>query len=484
VTAPVVTGNLVIENCAIATMDGQQHDESGAEHRSGHLVVSEGRITAVGEGPAPEDARDGARRVDGTGCLATPGLINTHHHLFQWLTQGRAQQSVLFDWLTELYPVWARIDPGQVRAAATAGLGWLALSGCSTSSDHHYIFPAGEGGLLEAEIAAAAAVGLRFHPCRGSMDLGRSAGGLPPDEIVEELDDALTATAEAVRRFHDPSPGAMVRVAVAPCSPFSVSSRLMREMAELARGLGVRMHTHLAETREEDAYCRQTLGRTPAEYADELGWLGDDVWLAHCVHLDEPAVKRFAVTGTSVAHCPTSNARLGAGIAPVRQLLRAGAAVGLGVDGSASSEGTTMAGELHQALLAARVRDEQGPAALTARQALWIGTRGGATCLGRADEIGALRPGMLADIALWRVDTLAHDAIAHSVIADRPGGMAVNGQPGGDPVAALVFGPPAPLELLLVGGTPVVERGELLTADLGAAAGEVRAARLRLGADR
>jgi cytosine/adenosine deaminase-related metal-dependent hydrolase len=484
VTAPVVTGNLVIENCAIATMDGQQHDESGAEHRSGHLVVSEGRIAAVGEGPAPEDARDGARRVDGTGCLATPGLINTHHHLFQWLTQGRAQQSVLFDWLTELYPVWARIDPVQVRAAATAGLGWLALSGCSTSSDHHYIFPSGERGLLEAEIAAAAAVGLRFHPCRGSMDLGRSAGGLPPDEIVEELDDALTATAEAVRRFHDPSPGAMVRVAVAPCSPFSVSSRLMREMAELARGLGVRMHTHLAETREEDAYCRQTLGRTPAEYADELGWLGDDVWLAHCVHLDEPAVKRFAVTGTSVAHCPTSNARLGAGIAPVRQLLRAGAAVGLGVDGSASSEGTTMAGELHQALLAARVRDEQGPAALTARQALWIGTRGGATCLGRADEIGALRPGMLADIALWRVDTLAHDAIAHSVIADRPGGMAVNGQPGGDPVAALVFGPPAPLELLLVGGTPVVERGELRTADLGAAAREVRAARLRLGADR
>jgi cytosine/adenosine deaminase-related metal-dependent hydrolase len=480
VTGPVVTGNLVIENCAIAAMDGRRHDESGAEYGRGHLVVSGGRITAVGEGPAPEGATDGARRVDGTGCLATPGLINTHHHLSQWLTQGQAQQSVLFDWLTELYPVWARIDPGQVRAAATAGLGWLALSGCSTSSDHHYIFPPGERGMLEAEIAAAAAVGLRFHPCRGSMDLGRSAGGLPPDEIVEDPDDALAATAEAIRRFHDPSPGAMVRVAVAPCSPFSVSSRLMREMAELARGLGVRMHTHLAETREEDAYCRQTLGRTPAEYADELGWLGDDVWLAHCVHLDEPAVKRFAVTGTSVAHCPTSNARLGAGIAPVRQLLRAGATVGLGVDGSASSEGTTLAGELHQALLAARVRDGQGPAALTARQALWIGTRGGAACLGRSDEIGALRPGMLADIALWRVDTLAHDAIAHDANADGPEGVIANGLSGGDPVAALVFGPPAPLELLLVGGTPVVERGELRTADLDAAAREVRAARLRL----
>jgi cytosine/adenosine deaminase-related metal-dependent hydrolase len=469
-----VTAALVIENCAIATMDGRQHDNSGAEHRSGHIVVNGGRIAAVGEGPAPDGAADGARRVDGTGCLATPGLINTHHHLYQWLTQGRAQQSVLFDWLTELYPVWARIDPAQVHAAATAGLGWLALSGCSTSTDHHYIFPPGERGVLAAEIAAAAAVGVRFHPCRGSMDLGRSAGGLPPDEIVEDPDDALAATAEAVRRFHDPSPGAMVRVAVAPCSPFSVSSRLMREMAQLARDLGVRMHTHLAETREEDAYCRQTLGRTPTEYADELGWLGEDVWLAHCVHLDEPAVKRFAVTGTSVAHCPTSNARLGAGIAPVRQLLRAGAAVGLGVDGPASSEGTTVAGELHQALLAARVKDEHGPAALTARQALWIGTRGGATCLGRADEIGALRPGMLADIALWRVDTLAHDAIAHE-----PDGL-----PGGDPVAALVFGPPAPLELLLVGGTPVVERGELRTADMTAAAREVRAARLALEAGR
>jgi 8-oxoguanine deaminase len=467
----------VIENCAIATMDGSQHDDSGTEYASGHVVVSAGRITAVGAGPAPAAARDGARRVDGTGCLATPGLVNTHHHLFQWLTQGRAQQSVLFDWLTELYPVWARIDPGHVSAAATAGLGWLALSGCTTSTAHHYIFPpgrsaAGPGGgdALAAEIAAATAVGLRFHPCRGSMDLGRSAGGLPPDDIVENPDDALAATAEAVSRFHDPSPGAMVRVAVAPCSPFSVSQQLMREMAELARKLGVRMHTHLAETREEDAYCRQTLGRTPAEFADDLGWLGEDVWLAHCVHLDEPAVKRFAVTGTSVAHCPTSNARLGTGIAPVRQLLRSGATVGLGVDGPASSEGTSMTAELHQALLAARLRDEHGPAALTARQALWLGTRGGASCLGRTDEIGALRPGLLADIALWRLAGPAHQAIA--------------GEPGGDPVAALVLGPPAPVELLLVGGQAVVERGELRTTDLDAAARDAQAARRELAVAR
>jgi cytosine/adenosine deaminase-related metal-dependent hydrolase len=475
-TAADQAGPVVIENCAIATMDGPRHDDSGAEYRSGHVAMTGGRITAVGEGRAPDAVTDGARRVDGTGCLATPGLINTHHHLYQWLTQGLAQQSVLFDWLTELYPLWARIDAGQVNAAATAGLAWLALSGCTTSTDHHYIFPpgAGAGDALEAEIAAAAAVGLRFHPCRGSMDLGRSAGGLPPDEIVEDLDAALATTADAVHRFHDPSPGAMVRVAVAPCSPFSVSSRMMRETAELARALGVRMHTHLAETREEDAYCRQALGRTPAEYAGELGWLGQDVWLAHCVHLDESAVKRFAVTGTSVAHCPTSNARLGAGIAPVRELLRAGATVGLGVDGAASSEGTSLAGELHQALLAARLRDSCGPAALTARQALWMGTRGGASCLGRDDEIGALRPGMLADIALWRVDTLGHDAVAH----------AAGGQVTGDPVAALVFGPPAPLELLLVGGMPVVEHGELRTTDVTTAMREVRAARLRLGAGR
>ena len=245
----------------------------------------------------------------------------------------------------------------------------------------------------------------------------------------------------------------------------------MRESAGLARSLGVRMHTHLAETREEDAYCRQTLGRTPAEYAEDLGWLGPDVWLAHCVHLDETAVRRFAATGTSVAHCPTSNARLGAGIAPVRDLLQAGAAVGLGVDGAASSEGTSVAGELRQALLAARVRDGQGPSALTAREALWLGTRGGARCLGWDDETGALRPGLLADLALWRLDTLAHDAIAHG-----PGG----GDWSGDPVAALVLGPAAPLELLLVGGTPVVERGELRTADPAEAAREVRAARRRL----
>jgi cytosine/adenosine deaminase-related metal-dependent hydrolase len=470
---------LVIENCAIAAMDGSSHQSTGSEYRSGHIVVTDGRITAVGEGTS---GHSGATAVDGTGCLATPGLINTHHHLYQWLTQGRAQQSVLFDWLTELYPLWARIDAEQVHAAAAAGLATLALSGCSTSTDHHYIFPRSRPGALEAGIAAAADIGIRFHPCRGSMDLGRSSGGLPPDDIVEDTDTALAATEDAIRRFHDPSPGAMVRIAVAPCSPFSVTPRLMREAAALARRTGVRLHTHLAETEDEDAYCRQSTGKTPAEYAEDLGWLGEDVWLAHGVHLDEPAIERLAATGTSVAHCPSSNARLAAGIAPVRQLLASqvpgtrtstrastgastGAGVGLGVDGPASGEGATVAGEMRQALLVARLKD--GPAALSARQALWLGTRGGARCLGREDEIGALRPGMLADIALWRLDTLAHDASAY-------------GDAEGDPVAALVLGPQAPLDLLLIDGKPVVENGELRTADITAITRDVRAARRTL----
>jgi cytosine/adenosine deaminase-related metal-dependent hydrolase len=493
---------VVIEGCAIATMDGSAPTDSGTEYRSGHIVVADGRIIAVGAGPAGrmDGTLDGARRINGTGCLATPGLVNAHHHLFQWLTQGFAQQAPLFDWLTELYPVWGRIDAEQVQAAATAGLAWLALCGCTTSSDHHYIFPPnpapprpGAGtDAFQAEIAAAAGIGLRFHPVRGSMDLGHSAGGLPPDEVVEDTDAALAATETAIRRFHDPSPGSMLQVAVGPCSPFSATARLMRESAALARRAGVRLHTHLAETREEVAYCRDEMGRTPAEYVEDLGWLGEDVWMAHCVHLDEPAVKRLAATATSVAHCPTSNGRLGSGIAPVSQLLRAGATVGLGVDGPASSEATSLAGELHQALLAARVRSTDGPEALTARQALWMGTRGGARCLGRDGQIGALRPGMLADIALWRLDTLAHDATAHARSSREQGsgeqgsGEQGSGEQGsgeyggGDPVAALVLGPPAPLALLLVNGRRIVEDGELRTADAAAVTRGVRDATRRL----
>jgi cytosine/adenosine deaminase-related metal-dependent hydrolase len=310
--------------------------------------------------------------------------------------------------------------------------------------EHHYVFPRGSGDLLAASIAGAERIGLRFHPTRGSMDLGASAGGLPPDELVEETEAALAATEVAIDRFHDPSPGAMVRVAVAPCSPFSVTPKLMTEAAELARRKGVRLHTHLAETAGEEEYCLDRYGCTPAEYVERLGWLGPDVWLAHCVHLGDPAVTRLAETGTGVAHCPSSNARLGAGVARVRDLLDARVAVGLGVDGAASQEAGQLGAELRQALLAARLRG--GPSALDAREALALGTIGGARCLGREDEIGSLEVGKLADLALWRLDGLGHAGIA-------------------DPVAALVFGPPAPLVRLMVGGRALVEDGVLQTAD-------------------
>ncbi|MFG2039374.1 8-oxoguanine deaminase [Dactylosporangium sp. NPDC048998] len=428
---------IVIEGCAIATVDAD-----GTEHADGHIVVSGDRIAAVGAGPYRGD--ESVTRVDGRGCLATPGLVNTHHHLYQWATRGYAQQEILFGWLTELYPVWARIDAGIVHAAAAAGLAQLALSGCTTSTDHQYVFPRDGGDVLAAEIDAAATVGLRFHPCRGSMDLSAKDGGLPPDTVVEDTDAALAATKAAIDRFHDPSPGAMVRIAVAPCSPFSVTPRLMREAAELARSAGVRLHTHLAETVEEQAYCREVHGCTPVQYAESLGWLGEDVWLAHAVHLDPAAIARLGATGTGVAHCPSSNGRLGAGIAPVRDLLDARVPVGLGVDGAASQEAGQLGAELRQALYLARLRG--GPAALTARESLALGTIGGARCLGRDGELGSLEPGKLADIALWRLDGIGHAGIA-------------------DPVAALVLGPPAPLRLLLVGGRAVVEDGALSTVD-------------------
>jgi cytosine/adenosine deaminase-related metal-dependent hydrolase len=447
------TGRLVIEGCAVATVDA-----AGTEHASGHLVVEGGRILAVGPGPCPEEFGP-ARLVDGRGCLATPGLVNCHHHLYQWITRGLAQQGTLFQWLTELYPIWARLDLDMEAAAARAALAALLVSGCSTTTDHHYLFPAGAGDLLAAEVEVATGLGIRFHPCRGSMDLGRSQGGLPPDEVVEDPDAVLAATEAAIDRFHDPAPEAMVRVAVAPCSPFTASGELMRRSAELARRRGVRMHTHLAETDDEEAFCRERFGRTPTEYLDDLGWLGDDVWLAHCIHLDDDAVRRLGATGTGVAHCPSSNARLGAGMARVADLLAAGAAVGLGVDGAASNEAGQLGPELRQALLVARLRG--GPAALTARQALALGTAGGAHCLGRAGELGSLEPGKLADVALWRLDGLGHADVA-------------------DLVAALVLGPPAPLERLLVGGRSVVVGGELRTGSEEEIARDARVASRRL----
>jgi cytosine/adenosine deaminase-related metal-dependent hydrolase len=458
---------LVIDGCAVATVDGTAdgvlagvpaglagHDAGavGAEYPRGHLVLDGGRIAAVGPGPAP--VLDGAQVVDGAGCLATPGLIAAHQHLFQRLTRGVAPQAALVGWLAVQYPVWSHLDPGLVGAAARAGLATLALSGCTTVADHHYLFPRGGGDLLAAVVAAAQDIGLRLHCARGSLDLGRSAGGLPPDSIVAGRDEILAATERDIGRFHDPGPGSVLRVAVAPSAPAAVSEELFRESAALARRKGVRLHTHAAESDDEAASCQAQFGRTLAEHLDAAGWLGPDVWLAHGVHLDAAAVARVAATGTGVAHCPSSNARLGAGIAPVSGLIASGAPVGLGTDGAANEHGG-LAAELRQALLAARARG--GPGALTARQALALGTMGSARCLGWSAELGSLEAGKQADVALWRLDGLGHADIA-------------------DPVTALVFGPPAPLELLTVAGQAVVAAGELRTADPAVLAAQSRAA--------
>jgi cytosine/adenosine deaminase-related metal-dependent hydrolase len=427
----------VIDGCAIVTMDPTRH-----EYATGHAVIRGNRILTVGPGPAPR--YESARAVDGRGCLLTPGLVNTHHHLYQWVTRGLAADDTLFGWLTRLYPIWAGIDAEAVHVGAQAALAWLARTGCTTTSDHHYVFPREGGDVFGAEIAAAQVVGLRFHPSRGSMDLGRSAGGLPPDHVVEDRDAVLAATEDAISRWHDPAPDSMLRVSVAPCSPFSVTGELMREAAELARRAGVRLHTHLAETIDEEDFCRERFGGTPLDYVESLGWTGPDVWFAHAVHLDDTAVKRIGASGTGVAHCPSSNARLGAGIARAADLREAGAPVGLGVDGAASNEANSLVEEVRHALLLARARG--GPGAMAVRDALEMATLGGATVLGREQEIGSLEPGKLADLALWRIDTLAHAGIT-------------------DPVAALVLGATPPLELLLVNGSPVVEHDAVLTVD-------------------
>ena len=359
-----------LPNGVIVTMD-----DAGTEHEDGWLLVDGSTIAAVGGGVEP----DAETQVDLNGAVVTPGLVNTHHHLYQTLTRARAQEADLFTWLRELYPVWSRIDAEAEYAAARTGLAELALSGCTTVFDHHYVFPQGREGLIEAEVQAAREIGVRIVASRGSMDLGESDGGLPPDELVEELDAVLAETERLAALLHEPGPGARVQLAVAPCSPFSVTGRLMEESAALARRLGLPLHTHLAETLEEEAYCLELYGCRPVEYLDRLGWLADDVWCAHCVHLSERDIAQFASTGTGVAHCPTSNLRLGAGVAPVRDMLDAGVRVGLGVDGSASNERSDLFLEVKQALLVARGRG--GGTAMTARDAIRLGTRGGAAVL-------------------------------------------------------------------------------------------------------
>ena len=432
---------VLVESCDwVVTMD-----DAGTEISGGSILIDNGVITWIGTGFPQTERID--ERIDGRGTVATPGLINTHHHLYQTLTRTRAQGKGLFGWLQELYPIWAGVDDEWLYAASRVGLAELALSGCATTTDHHYIFPRGDAAngtaLLAAEINAAREIGLRFHPCRGSMDLGASQGGLPPDSIVQDADTILAQTEEAVRRFHDPAPGAMVRIAVAPCSPFSASQRLMRESAALARRLGIRLHTHIAETLDEDAYCRQHFGKNPMELLDDLGWLGPDVWLAHCVHLTDAGIHAIARGATGVAWCPTSNLRLGSGIAPVRRLLDAGARVGLGVDGSASNDGGHMLAEARMGMLVARTG---GAGAMSAREALRVATQGGAACLGR-DDIGSLEIGKRGDVALFGIDGL-----------DFAGTDA-------DPVAALVFCAPQRVRHLIVDGHLVVWDARLTGAD-------------------
>ena len=426
---------LLITGTYIATVD-----KSDSEIVSGWVAIDGNRIVGVGSDEIPADFA-AFQRIDGSGCLLTPGFVNTHHHLYQWATRGLATESTLFDWLVELYPIWGHLDADITRAAAKGALASLMLSGCTYASDHHYIFPREGGDCLAAEIEAAQSLGIRFHPTRGSMDLGSSKGGLPPDHVVEDRDAILIATESAITRFHDPAPESMVRIGVAPCSPFTVTTELMTEAAELARKHGVRLHTHLAETIDEDAFCKARFGCSPTDYVESLGWLGSDVWMAHSIHLDDSAVAKFGKTGTGVAHCPSSNARLGSGIARVQDLIRAGAPVGLGVDGAASNENGELLTEVRAAALWARLKD--GPSAMSSREALRLATMGGARVLGRESDLGSIEVGKLADLALWQLDDIGHIDIV-------------------DPIAALVLGPKASLKMLIVNGEKRVENGNLV----------------------
>ena len=407
----------------------------GARH-PGDVAVADGRIVAVGTVPA----EPGDEVVRCEGDVVTAGLVNTHHHLYQWMTRGRAVGCNLFDWLVELYPVWGRLSVEDVRAAALVGLGELATTGCTTASDHHYLVPRGDDTVFDAIVDAAGEVGLRLHLSRGSMDLGESLGGLPPDHVVEDRDAILASTESVIARHHD---GEMVHVTVAPCSPFSVTPGLMVESAELARRHGLRLHTHLCETVEEQEHCLERFGRRPVEMLDEWGWVGDDVWLAHGIHIDDGEMARLGTAGTGVAHCPSSNARVAAGMCRVTDLRAAGCPVGLGVDGVASNEVGGLFGELRQALYTARLR-ELRPDALMPADVVEMGTRGGARCLG-LDDLGSVQVGMRADLAVWPGDDLGDIA---------------------DALTALVLGPDRRVRHLFVEGRAVVADGLLLGTDL------------------
>jgi 8-oxoguanine deaminase len=437
---------LVRHATVLVTMDGQRR-----EIPDGGLFARDGWIEQVGRtADLPATADD---ELDLQGHVVLPGLINTHHHLYQTLTRAvpAAQDADLFRWLQTLYPIWGRMQPEDVRISTQLGLAELALSGCTTSSDHLYIFP--NGSRLDDEIEASRTVGIRFHASRGSMSLGESQGGLPPDSVVEEADAILQDSRRLIETYHDSRPGSFLRVVVAPCSPFSVTPELMRESAALARAYGVRLHTHLAETMDEERFCVERFGHRPLAYAESLDWSGDDTWFAHAVHIQPDEVSRMAAAGIGVAHCPSSNMRLASGIAPIRRYRAAGVPVGLGVDGSASNDSSHMLAEARQAMLLSRVGaasapqvDGEGPL-LSGRQTLELATRGGADVLGRED-IGTLEAGRCADFIALDLNAIGFAGAGH------------------DPVAAVVFCAPVNVAYSYVHGRRLVDQGRLTTLDL------------------
>lgn len=429
---------LLLKNIrCLATMDDDERELTGA-----WILIRDRVIERIGNADdAPPEAAD--RVIDLSRHVVLPGLVNTHHHMFQSLTRVIAQERELFDWLMTLYPIWSGLRGEDLYIAAKLAMAELLLSGCATASDHHYLYP--NDVRLEDEIRAAQEMGIRFHAARGSMSLGESDGGLPPDSLVEREPEIMRDTQRLIETWHDPAPQSMLRIVVAPCSPFSVSLDMMRESAALARAYGLQLHTHLAENDKDVAYSQERFGQTPGQYAEDVGWLGDDVWHAHCVKLNAEEVRLFGRSGTGVCHCPSSNMRLASGIAPIRQMLDTQVKVGLGVDGSASNDSGHLLAEARQALLLARALGD--PAAISAREALRMATRGGAAVLGR-DDIGQIAPGKSADIIAFRLDGL---------------GMAGAQS---DPVAALVFCTPPAVDLSIINGAIVVEDGHLLTADL------------------
>jgi cytosine/adenosine deaminase-related metal-dependent hydrolase len=419
-------------------------DDEGRVWRDGGIYVEGNVIREIG--PTGALPQNGNTVIDAGNMLAMPGMVNTHHHFVQTLTRNlpAAQNADLFHWLVTLYPVWARLTPEAVYVSSKLAMAELMLSGCTTSSDHTYIWP--NGARLDDQVRAATEMGFRFHAARGSMSVGESKGGLPPDRVVEDEDAILRDSRRVIEQYHDPGRHSMSRVVLAPCSPFTVSPDLMRESIKMARAYGVHSHTHLAETEDEERYCKEKFGLTPVQFAEELGWLGADVWHAHMVHPHEAEIRKLGSTRTGVAHCPTSNMRLASGVAPVGRLLASGARVGLGVDGSASNDGSHMLAEARQAMLLQRVAN--GPAAMTAPEALRLATRGGAAVLGR-DDIGYLAPGMSADFIGYRLDTLAL------------AGGSVH-----DPLASVVFCQPPNVALSVINGKVRVQEGRLVDVDL------------------